>query len=464
MANKVVDTMGLVLHEALEVRYETLNGDRYLVAPVVAMVEGVHHGSGGPWLYPANELEAFVQTWNGVPLPVQHPERGGQSVTANQPEVLETQVVGQFFNVYYDQNKRAICGEVWIDVNKAATIAPTMIAHLKAGRPLEVSTGLYSDGDETPGTWNGEDYIGIVQNIHPDHLALLPGGVGACSWEDGCGVRANMKINELSHQDIWLKLQQKIDTIDNDSWVHYVRDVFDGYFVYTARGSNPSEGTPGEVKMYRQNYTIDNEEVSFTGDPEEVREERTYVEVSNNSNTTKEVTMDKEKVIKDLIENKANLWTPCDKEFLEGLDDDKLTKMSTFEEPEVKPDEIDNAPDKPDAAPEEKSTAPEDAPEKKPKDKPEATENNEQAEANAHALALLHQDKTILIKSLTENSRCSFTEDELKSKPLPELEKLAAMVEVPVDYSGRGGAKPVTDNEGPPAPKLVWPEKKTDSK
>lgn len=31
----------------------------------------------------------------------------------------------------------------------------------------------------------------IARNLNPDHLALLPGGTGACSWEDGCGVRAN---------------------------------------------------------------------------------------------------------------------------------------------------------------------------------------------------------------------------------------------------------------------------------
>ena len=68
---------------------------------------------------------------------------------------------------------------------------PELGHYLEKGLLMEVSTGLFSDDESIQGQWNDKKYIGIVRNHKPDHLALLPGGVGACSANDGCGIRIN---------------------------------------------------------------------------------------------------------------------------------------------------------------------------------------------------------------------------------------------------------------------------------
>ena len=56
-----------------------------------------------------------------------------------------------------------------------------------------MSTGLYVDRDETPGTCpkSGRPYDAVARNYRPDHLAILPDQRGACSNEDGCGIVMN---------------------------------------------------------------------------------------------------------------------------------------------------------------------------------------------------------------------------------------------------------------------------------
>jgi hypothetical protein len=54
---------------------------------------------------------------------------------------------------------------------------------------LEVSTGFYSQATPQAGTAYGTPYTEILTAFQPDHLALLPNGIGACSWDiGGCGV------------------------------------------------------------------------------------------------------------------------------------------------------------------------------------------------------------------------------------------------------------------------------------
>ncbi|HEQ98824.1 MAG TPA: hypothetical protein ENO22_05735 [candidate division Zixibacteria bacterium] len=179
----------ITLQPGLPIRHELFEGREHLVAPVVLLVEGVHN----ELFYPAEELAKYPDSWNGVPLPVFHPEESGKNVSANTPRLIEERSVGRLFNVRYDSAKNGLVGEVWIEIGKSKKIASQVLEAIESGGNLEVSSALFTDDDGIPGSWNGEEYIATVVNYRPDHLALLPGAEGACSWADGCGIRANVR-------------------------------------------------------------------------------------------------------------------------------------------------------------------------------------------------------------------------------------------------------------------------------
>lgn len=207
-----------------DVRLDTFEGRQYVVAPVVAVQEGVLKGS----LLPEQEIEAAAAAFNGVPLPVGHPQdESGDYVTANTPDRIESEVVGRFFNATADTGK--LKGETFVDVQKSVTLAdtaprygaplalyaqhlsdddrdqlgdaldalPDAVEDLVAdandrqanaeGPLLEVSTAYFFTPEETSGTFNGTEYDGVQRNLRPDHLALLPHEKGECSVADGCG-------------------------------------------------------------------------------------------------------------------------------------------------------------------------------------------------------------------------------------------------------------------------------------
>lgn len=174
------------LADTAHVRRENVDGVAYLVAPVVAVKEGVMNGE----FVSAEEIEHLFQTWNGRPFVLAHPEDAdGESTTANDPTVLARIGVGRLFNVTFDGD--ALRGEVWVAVERArkmGTDALELVRRLEKGQPVEVSTAYFRDREETPGEFGGVEYEAIAHDLKPDHLAALLHDVGACSWDDGCGV------------------------------------------------------------------------------------------------------------------------------------------------------------------------------------------------------------------------------------------------------------------------------------
>lgn len=173
------------------VRRETYDGRECIVVPVVMMREGVHSGSHGAIYHTSEELGRHVAAWNGIPVVVNHPEVDGVPVSANEREVLEREKIGRIFNAGMDGDK--LKAEAWIDIQKLTAVSPSTLEALEGGRAMDVSVGVFSDEEEIEGTWNSESYHSIAHNYRPDHLALLPEAQGACSWQDGCGVRVNKK-------------------------------------------------------------------------------------------------------------------------------------------------------------------------------------------------------------------------------------------------------------------------------
>lgn len=166
-------------------RRERLDGREYLVVPVVMARTDVVMNGG---LIPADEIHA--PSWNGVPVTMGHPNDADDSMgSANSPKAYTRRAVGRIFNAEFDGVK--LRAEAWIDIHKANAMWPGIIMNLEQGEPMDVSTGYFSDDFPAKGVVNGREYNTLQRALKPDHLALLPGEIGACSWEDGCGVRAN---------------------------------------------------------------------------------------------------------------------------------------------------------------------------------------------------------------------------------------------------------------------------------
>lgn len=183
-------------------RYEVLNGRKYLVAPMTMLVPGVLDGSQGPLYYPPDEVAKYPGAWDGMPIVVEHPtDEEGNPVWARSPSVLEKSQIGTVFNSYIlseddllDPSQRdkvgSLAAEGWFDVEATRSKAPSVLTALKAGKPVELSTGLMTDNDPAPegSEYNGRPYNYVARNYRADHLAILPDSKGACSLDDGCGV------------------------------------------------------------------------------------------------------------------------------------------------------------------------------------------------------------------------------------------------------------------------------------
>lgn len=169
------------------VRRETLNGDEWLVAPVVLVREAVLNGG----FVPFEEIQRSAPGWNGRPVTVDHPtDANGEFTSANAPDVHEKTVVGHMFNVHTDRESRKLLGEMWIHVDRAESMgggAAKVLEILDGGDVLEVSTGYFMRAENATGTHEGDRYDAVQRDILPDHLAALPNGKGACSVADGCG-------------------------------------------------------------------------------------------------------------------------------------------------------------------------------------------------------------------------------------------------------------------------------------
>lgn len=458
-----VEIRELVLHSIhlnnYQVREATLNGRKHIVVPVVMMKEGVHNGSAGAIFHRSEELAKFVETWNGIPITVPHPEKDGINVSANSPEILEEHVVGRVFHTHYDDGLKA---EAWLDVERLRQISPNAYAYIMQGRQLDVSVGVYSDTDDTEGEWNGETYESTALNYRPDHLALLPGEHGACSWNDGCGIRANQKggkvedlfkvfkelnqkgfavsliTNEQGYRELVESIRTKLDGMDTNDRVHYLQEVYDDYLVYAV-----SFRESGGTTLYKREYTVnDSGEVSMGDKPVEVRRKVEYVAMkmvrvkdSNNNNQNKGGNMANadgnlccEAKVDALIANTQTRFTLEDKDWLMGLEEAQVDKLSPMEPvkpkegPKVNKDQvIDEFKDGLKSIEDYTSLMPE--------------AMRAQVESG---VKLYKEHRESLVKGIVDFTGENFSREELEAMEDHTLEAIFKSVK-PADYSGQGG-------------------------
>lgn len=346
--------------QELQVNY--MEDQEYLLAPVIPIVEGVHNGSAGRVLYKEEELSRYPEAWNGRVVPLYHPtDDDGQPMTANSPEQWEARKLGWLFGVNVvkeaDQNGQQLAkmkATAWLSKKDLEEKAPEVLRALQEGLMLEVSTGLFSDWAIANGMWNGEQYDMIATNIRPDHLAILPGQQGACSIEDGAGIpRVNSKQGDNDKKSLWQKLKAWVGGVDNAEMSHWdmeealrqiirgkynsentyarVEDVYDDYFLYSYEDSSSA----AEERIFKQSYTAADGDVQLVGEPQEVKIKKEIVPVEaqqssepgeKNANSKGEGTMDKEAIIKALIDN-SETFTEDDRQMLENKELNALQQL-----------------------------------------------------------------------------------------------------------------------------------------
>lgn len=172
------------------VRNEELQGRKYIAVPMVMLTEGVHRGSNGKLLYLAEDLGKTPAVWNMKPVVVYHPTRNGQGVSATEPEVAEKYRIGMIMNTDFDELGR-LTAEAWIEEDLANKVDDRIMPAIENEDMMELSTGVFVDQEGPPGDFEGMPYDAIARNYRPDHLAVLPDQIGACSIEKGAGFIRN---------------------------------------------------------------------------------------------------------------------------------------------------------------------------------------------------------------------------------------------------------------------------------
>jgi len=431
------------------IRHERLHGRDYLVAPMAMLTEGVHNGSGGPLLYRPDDIMRAVPAWNMKPIVVYHPQINGQGVSACDPAILEAQQIGMVMNTRWDGKLRA---EAWIDKARAADVDGRVLDALEANRLMEISTGLFTDNVAEEGEWNGEAYTAVATNHQPDHLAVLPDQIGACSIADGAGLLQlneqaagvvpgvdrllarqldmirRMVGNAMSHSTTQAALTKALRerfTVPKDGML-WVVDVFDGDVIYEIEDNN-------KAKLYGLGYTSDNKTIELSADePVEVvrvveyrAPDGTFVGNSEAHPTPKESNMDKTKLVDGLIANESTAWGEDDRAALMSMDEAVLNKMAP----------VANGKAKPKAEPKDEEMVDGEAKQQQNAEAaaPITTEQYIAAapagirEVLTNSLATYEAEKAALIKAITANKANTFTPEFLATKDVAELRGLSAL-------------------------------------
>lgn len=527
------------------IRHEDFEGVDHLVVPIVALVEGVIHPSNSekPELALASEFGIHPQGWDGRPVVINHPQRDGDPVSANSPEVLEQEQIGQLFNTEIDGKK--LKTEAWLNLEKIAELddeeTNAAIERIENGDIVEVSTGLFALIEPIEGEFDGESYSGVWRNVIPDHLAILPEGViGACSIEDGCGAPRLNQTNDIRlnsskicrcggnimpdpntpvvndsddepaptpvesakhdpEEDKKKKKKKKrsmsetfsammtrlnglfraqTDTVSDidiraallvalevktNNWIEIIA-VFDESVVY-------SEGFSSS--MFERSFEIASEggQITLGSEPVQVRPVTEFVPVT----ISEENGMKVSEKVDILIANEATHFSADDKDWLLAMSEEQLDKLTPIvaeknseETNNSNTEETPNADQNPSG---ETKGAEVKASKETPKEDPPKVDTPEEFIGNAptemqevlnSGLRMHREKKAILVKGLVANSKCEFSEDELKKMDVDMLERLSRLGNQP-DFSGQGGTRTNTaggDDDTIPAPLEVFPLKR----
>lgn len=415
------------------VRNETLEGRPYLAVPMVMIKEGVLNGSDGPILYTSEELAKVPQVWNTKPVVVQHPTLNGKSLSACDPDVLEKYRVGMIMNTSWDGQR--LKAEAWLEPSRLESVDSRVLNAVQKGEMMEVSTGLFSEIEPNPGVFKGRHYKGVVRNLRPDHLAILPDSIGACSIADGAGLMRNSRkemelilnsfgINrDAAHDKVRLLLRNAASAELGESF-DFIENVFDTTFVYKT-----NEG------LWQRNYSLQGGKAVLEGLPVRVERDVTYKALINvNENQGK-------KKMENTIKTSLGVRKEEDREFLEGLQEEQLTKnMQTAKTAVVTPS-IPPTEKKKEEIVEEVKQVDNTEQVKAPSDYLEALPA-EIREVLNEALSTQAEQKAKLIESIVANKKNILSKEQLTTLKMTELKAMAALAQeepkAKTSYAGLG--------------------------
>jgi len=426
-----------------QTRVETLEGRPHTVIPMVMMTEGVHAGSSGPICYTGDELGKTPEVWNQKPVVVYHPEINGQPISACEPVVVNSRKIGVIMNAQYDTKGKKLKAEAWIEQTRADIIDKRIFEAVTQNKMMELSTGLFVDLEKAPGEWGEEKkaFVGTVRNIRPDHLALLPDKIGACSLRDGAGFLRNQKAPDTN---LAATLKKKIQRLLDDDSEISVLQVNSNFVIYENDG-----------QLYRAGFSTSGSVVTLSKDaPVGVElEYRTVAEaaVGNQDQMQKEQTMKKAEKIAAILAVANSGW---DQKGLEALNDNQLDFI--FKGVEKKESEA-----------KEKET-PAQNEQGKTKEGNQTTNQNpapvgleawlnsappEVAKTFRGLMANEASEKNELIEKITANKDSGFTKESLKDMTVANLKNILRLAEpAPAfampNYSGMAPASGITGNEG----------------
>lgn len=179
--------------QADKIRQEIFDGRPHTVLPAVIAIDGVMNGAK----VTAEELGKYPGSWDGRPIPLLHPVKNGDPVSANIPDILERRV-GTVFNSVMDGD--ALKAEFWIDNERMDRMGETTLLSnmVESKIVMEVSTAYFCDVVINVGEYKGKKHEVEHKNLRPDHVALLPDETGACSVAEGCGVPRVNKVRRFT--------------------------------------------------------------------------------------------------------------------------------------------------------------------------------------------------------------------------------------------------------------------------
>ncbi len=468
----------LTMHRAStgKVRREEVDGDPFLVVPMVALRTGVYQCANceQPALYDAEVFARIPDSWNDRPITLGHPQREGLFVSAGSEDVWRKDGLGRVRNARRDGDKLVM--EAWIDLTKADEVgdaASDLVDALEGGEQIDVSVGAFIDSVDHPGVHQGKTYGRRQLNYFPDHVALLPGQTGACSWEDGCGAprvnaaaQENMMVLQASlpletttsacpcggdgddctcedgpktaeilasslgfsanvigdvakRQILNEALQQKL----GDRWFVSV-EVFEGSVVYQT-----SSGT------FSRDFTLSEDgTVSLSDDPVQGALVAEFMPITvQQEGSMKE----RKEAVDGLIANEAAPWGEDDREFLMGAPEEQFATLASVTKPAAVEEfpRVDIEPAQP--------------------VQPAALSDAER-EIMADALAVRERARSDLITRISANEANQFTADELGAMQTGQLQKLAALSlkdaseARPSGLASYAGAMPAAASTAPP--------------
>jgi len=435
-----------------QTRVETLEGREHIVVPMVILTEGVHSGSGGPVYYPKDELSKTPEIWNHKPVVVYHPMMNGQGISACQPDVLNNRKVGIMLNTKFEDGK--LKSEAWIEKVRANAVDERIMTAIETKEMMEVSTGLFMDNEDTTGKWQSEEYKGVARNYKPDHLALLPDQIGACSISDGAGFlrnqagdgkkktsekqalkhlaqRLGLIDNEQSYSNISsllsTKIREKFKVGEDGPWI-WVVDVYSNFFVYEK-----------DAKFWRLGYMSNDTDVSLSDEtPVEVKRVTEYRTVDGSfvgnrqpatKTTEQDKTMNKKEKIDGIIAANAG-WAEADRKNLEVFNDAQLDIVSnSVKKPEPTPAPTPVTPKAPEAPAPTVNNTPAPATPKTALTVDEYISNAppQMREVLNDSMSALNEEKAKLVAGIMANEANPFGKEELESQPIAQLRKLARL-------------------------------------